>query len=141
MVATQQSSGRQTVTDLKAQLAADPARTAQVGLKVFFNIMEAWGANTKSQLALLGNPASSTLFNWKKGKTPAHLSMDLQTRLSLVFGIYKALGILLPNRERADAWVNRPNSAFQGMTALEYMSEGDMLKMIEMRRYLDAQRG
>ncbi|MBW8191813.1 MbcA/ParS/Xre antitoxin family protein [Neiella marina] len=141
MTVAKQDPSQQTVTDGKALLDENPKRTAEVALMVFFNVMNAWKANTASQCALLGNPAESTMFNWKKGKTPARLSQDVQTRISLVLGIYKAIGILMPIRERADAWVNRPNSTFGGLTALEHMSKGNILNMVEMRRYLDAQRG
>ena len=42
-------------------------------------------------------------------------------RISYVLGIYRALQILLPEPERADAWVRRPNDAvpFGGRSALE----------------------
>lgn len=51
------------------------------------------------------------------------MSRDALERLSYLFGIYKALQILLPKPESADAWVHRPNKAtpFQGQSALDRM--------------------
>lgn len=121
-------------------ISQDPAKTAQVGLEVFFNIMKAWGVKTKEQMVLLGKPAESTFYNWKKGKV-VHLSQDTLERISYILGIYKALGILFPTRSQADAWPKKPNKAFNDQTALAFMLQGSMVHLIDMRRYLDAQRG
>lgn len=71
------------------------------------------------------------------------LPRDTLERLSLVFGIYKALQVLLPVPERADAWPRRPNDAplFGGRTALERMLTGMTSDLYVVRTYLDAQRG
>lgn len=121
-------------------IAQQPAKTAQVGLAVFFNIMNAWQVKAKEQMVLLGSPAESTFYNWKKGKV-AHLSQDTLERISYILGIYKALGILFPSRTQADAWPKKPNKAFNDMSALEFMLKGNMIHLSDMRRYLDAQRG
>ena len=124
----------------EAVLQQDPGKTAQVALNVFFNIMSAWQVKAKDQIVLLGKPAESTFYNWKKGKVST-LSPDTLERISYVMGIYKALGILLPTRAQADAWPNKPNAAFNDETALAYMLKGSMIHLSDMRRYLDAQRG
>ena len=121
-------------------LQQDPAQTAKVALGVFFNIMAAWQVKTKDQIVLLGQPAESTFYNWKKGKA-ASLSLDTLERISYIMGIYKALGILFPTRDQADAWPNKPNQAFNGQSALAFMLGGSLVHLSDMRRYLDAQRG
>ncbi|MDC9611631.1 MbcA/ParS/Xre antitoxin family protein, partial [Pseudoalteromonas sp. GABNS16H] len=63
------------------------------------------------------------------------LSNDLE-RISYVLGIYKALRIIYPTEERANAWPAKPNRAFGGRSALDLMLEGDLAKV---RRYLDGQ--
>lgn len=122
------------------KLAENPAKTAQVALSVFFNIMNAWNVKVKEQRVLLGNPSESTFYNWKNGKVSS-LSSDTLERISYVMGIYKALGILFPTRAQADAWPKKPNKAFNDESALEFMLKGSMMHLIDMRRYLDAQRG
>ncbi|WP_017446630.1 MbcA/ParS/Xre antitoxin family protein [Gayadomonas joobiniege] len=124
----------------QATLTQNPEKTAQVALSVFFNIMAAWGVRTKDQIVLLGKPAESTFYNWKKGKA-SNLSVDTLERISYVMGIYKALGILFPTREQADAWPKKPNKAFNNESALAFMLKGSMTHLSDLRRYLDAQRG
>jgi hypothetical protein len=53
------------------------------------------------------------------------------------------LQILLPLKERADAWVRQPNAAplFGGRSALDRMMGGQVADLYVVRHYLDAQRG
>jgi hypothetical protein len=118
----------------------NPAKTAQVALSVFFNITKAWKLKAKEQRILLGQPSESTFFNWKKGNASS-ISKDTLERVSYIMGIYKALGMLFTLRSQADSWIKRPNKAFNDQSALEYMLNGSMINLNEIRRYLDAQRG
>ncbi|MCW3173510.1 MbcA/ParS/Xre antitoxin family protein [Shewanella subflava] len=120
-------------------LAQNPSKTAQVALRVFFNIMNEWSVKNQDQITLLGKPGSTTFYNWKKGQASS-LSVDTMERISYIMGIYKALGILFPTREQADAWIKKPNSHFNNESALAYMLKGSMMHLNDMRRYLDAQR-
>ena len=124
----------------KKESKQKPEKVAQVALSVFFNIMAAWHVKAKDQIVILGKPAESTFYNWKKGKVSS-LSEDTLERISYVMGIYKALGILFPTREQADAWPKKPNKAFNDESALDFMLKGSMIHLSDMRRYLDAQRG
>lgn len=121
-------------------LDQNPSQAAKVALKVFFNIMHEWGVKNSEQIILLGKPGTTTFYNWKKGQASS-LSVDTMERISYIMGIYKALGILFPTREQADAWIKKPNSHFNNESALAYMLKGSMMHLNEMRRYLDAQRG
>ena len=116
------------------------AKKAKVALSVFFNIMDAWRVKGKDQITLLGSPSESTFYKWKKGNVSS-LSSDTLERISYVMGIYKGLGILFPTREQADAWPNKRNRDFNGLTAMEYMLKGSMINLWDVRRYVDAQRG
>lgn len=121
-------------------LAQNPSKTAKVALKVFFNIMNEWNVKNQDQITLLGKPGTTTFYNWKKGQATS-LSVDTMERISYIMGIYKALGILFPTREQADAWIKKPNKHFNNESALDYMLKGSMVHLNDMRRYLDAQRG
>lgn len=121
-------------------LAQNPSNTAQIALKVFFNIMNEWSVKNQDQITLLGKPGSTTFYNWKKGQASS-LSVDTMERISYIMGIYKALGILFPTREQADAWIKKPNNHFNSESALTYMLKGSIVHLNDMRRYLDAQRG
>lgn len=122
--------------ELNSQAASDAA------LRTFFRIAQAWRLTADESATLLGVPRS-TMFRWKNGRAPAPLPRDTLERLSLVFGIYKALQVLFPVPERADAWLRRPNDAplFGGRSALDRMLGGHVADLYVVRQYLDAQRG
>jgi hypothetical protein len=120
----------------------DPDELGSAALTAFFNITAAWRLGAEEERVLLGSPPRSTFFKWKSDRA-ARLSADTLERISYVMGIYKALHILLPTQEVADAWVKKPNSAlgFGGKSALERMLAGRVVDLADVRRYLDAQRG
>ena len=109
-------------------------------LEAFIKIAEAWGLTTEQQIVLLGSPARSTFFKWKK-KEGGALPGDTLERISHVFSIYKCLNILYPDPARADQWIKRENKYWYGLSALDHMMTGKMVDLIDVRRYLDAQRG
>ena len=113
------------------------------GLRAFGRIARAWKLSVDEQLLLLGAPARSTFFGWRKNPAAAVLPRDTLERLSNILGIYKALQIVLPDEAAADAWVRKPNAApvFGGRSALEHMLAGNMSDLGRVRRYLDAVRG
>ncbi len=120
-----------------------PERMGAAGLRAFARIAQAWGLSTDAQLILLGQPARSTFFAWRKHPEKAVLSRDTLERLSNILGIYKSLQILLPDAAAADAWVRQPNGAapFGGGTALARMLGGNVSDLNLVRRYLDGVRG
>jgi hypothetical protein len=111
-------------------------------LRTFFRIAEGWGLSVEEQMKLLGLTNRATLYNWRKDKEVA-LPKDTLERISYIFGIFKALQILLPDEKAADAWVKRPNAAalFAGKSALDRMLAGQVADLYVVRQYLDAQRG
>ena len=127
-----------------AQVPAQYDRKALSGpaLRTFFRIAEKWALTNEEQMTLLGIDARSTFFKWKRDRDGL-LSRDTLERVSYILGIYKALNILLPNEQAADAWVRRPNTAplFGGKSALDRMLSGKVSDLYVVRQYLDAQRG
>lgn len=112
-------------------------------LRAFFNMAELWKLTTSQQMALLGITAQSTFFKWKSDADNARLSRDTLERISYLLGIYRALQILLPDPQAADAWLTKPNEAplFGGRSALDRMLSGNVADLYVVRQYLDAQRG
>lgn len=119
--------------------AADGRARSQATLEAFLEITARWGLSTDEQIVLLGSPARSTFFKWKK--EGGLLPRDTLERISHVFNIFKNLEILLPDVGIADAWVRQPNRSWGGRTALARMIEGSLSELYEVRRYLDAKRG
>jgi len=127
------------------QPAAPDLATREAGqalLRTYFNIADAWKLSPREAMTLLGLRSRSTYHLWKDGKA-GPLSRDTLERISYVLGIYKALQMLLPSGEAADAWMRKPNTApvFGGASALERLMSGNVADLYEVRRYLDAQRG
>jgi hypothetical protein len=123
-----------------------PELLSATALTAFFNIAAAWNLSADDERTLLGSPPRSTFFKWKSeraAKLPPKLPQDTLERISYVMGIYKALHILLPTSDAADAWINKPNTAAitNGKTALERMRGGRVIDLADVRRYLDAERG
>jgi len=129
------------IPDSQAAAAAEPD-WALPALRTFFRIAAAWDLSIDEQMTLLGLPSRSTYFAWKK-KGVERLPRDVVERLSYVFGIWKALQILLPDAAAADAWIRQPNAAapFGGRSALERMLSGNVADLYVVRQYLDAERG
>ena len=123
--------------------AVTPQQMAAAGLRAFQRIAQAWNLSVEQQLVLLGEPARTTYFAWRKDPEKAHVPRDTLERLSNLLGIYKSLQILLPEPAAADGWVHRPNSAalFGGGTALARMLCGNVDDLYAVRRYLDGARG
>lgn len=115
---------------------------AEAGFRAFVRIAEAWGLTVDEQLVLLGAPARSTYYKWKRDGAST-MSHDTLERISYVLGIWKALAILFPDPARGDAWLRRPNAAplFGGRPALERMLSGQVADLFVVRQYLDAQLG
>jgi hypothetical protein len=110
--------------------------------RAFLRIAELWQLTVEDQLVLLGRPARSTYFKWKK-EGAAALPHDTLERLSYLLGSYKALQVLLPDPVAADGWVRRANRdpLFGGRSALERMLSGQVADLYVVRQYLDAQLG
>jgi hypothetical protein len=120
----------------------DAARMSGPALRTFFHVADRWKLSTAERQKLLGLKAS-TYFKYQRGPQSARLSRDTLERISYILGIYKALQILLPRREAADAWIRHANSApvFNGYAPLQLMLGGKVSDLYLVRRYLDGERG
>jgi len=137
------------MSGLAYAVTPDPSPTVAVQLspekvaaamRAFFRIAALWSLSNEQAQVLLGRPARSTFYKWKRGRVSG-VPHDTVRRVSYVLGIYKALQILFKSAEQADAWVHRPNAAFGGGSACARMLAGDVTDLAAVRRYLDAVRG
>ncbi|GLR56818.1 antitoxin Xre/MbcA/ParS toxin-binding domain-containing protein [Rhizobium indigoferae] len=126
-------------TSKRAQTAEQPQGAHPTALDFFFKLAEIWDLSTDQQVKLLGSPARSTYFRWRKDGS--EVSVDTLERISHLGSIYKALGILLDSPEAAVRWIRRPNRYFEGASALDIMLNGNLSDIIRVRQYVDAQRG
>ena len=119
--------------------SGSPRGAGTSDLDAFFALAGVWGLSTEQQIVLLGSPSRSTYFKWKKDG--GSVSADTEERISHLMAIYKALQILFPDPDRADAWLRRPSRGFEGRPALDVMLGGRLQDIIRVREYIDAQRG
>lgn len=124
---------------MDAHRVDEAPEAATTAFGIFLALAEKWGLSVDNQLILLGSPARSTYFKWKKDG--GQLPTDTEERISHLLGIFKALQILFPDPARADAWLSRPNQFFDGRSALDVMLGGTLQDILLVRGYLDAQRG
>ncbi|MDQ6929312.1 MAG: MbcA/ParS/Xre antitoxin family protein [Candidatus Eremiobacteraeota bacterium] len=126
-----------------ARISEATERLSSIALVTFFRIAGLWGLTALEQRTLLGSIPESTFYKWVKGPQSARLQRDQLDRVSHLLGIYKSINILLPRPESADKWVRRPNDAalFKGASALDYMLAGGLEHIVDVRRYLDSERG
>lgn len=111
--------------------------------RTVMRIFDRWGLTPGESMKLLALPRA-TYYRWRETPPRAEgVPRDTLERLSYILGIYKALHILLPREEVANAWVSHPNDGvlFQGARPLDRMLRGNVADLYEVRRYLDGQRG
>ena len=115
-------------------------RLSGPGLRAFFNVMARWQVKDDDARLLLGGVTNGPFYEMKR-QPDRLLDVDRLTRVSLVIGIFKALG-MLHSDALADRWVHLPNTnrLFGGSTPLAYMIRGGLPAMQTVRRLLDARR-
>lgn len=115
-------------------------------LRAFFNIADLWHLTKGEQMQLLGLSKPITLHGLRvqaERRESVAVDAKMMERISYVLGIYKAINTLLPDPQAADLWPRMANMhpAFDGRSALELMTSGDVEDLARVRRYLDAQLG
>jgi hypothetical protein len=115
-------------------------RLSGPALRAFFNVMARWQVKDDDARQLLGGVTNGPYYEMKRSPDRL-LDVDRLTRVSLVVGIFKALGVL-HSEALADRWVHLPNAnrLFAGTTPLAYMIRGGLPAMQTVRRLLDARR-
>ncbi len=125
---------------------ANRRRLSAPALRTFLAIADLWGLTEEQRLLVLGYPSRSTYHNWCK-QAREHgaftLDVDVLTRISAVFGIHQALGILFPGERLGVDWLRTPHSAvvFGGRPPLDLVTCGSQDGLLSVRRFLDGARG
>ena len=71
-------------------------------MRLFFKLVDLWGLNEQQGRALLGEPARTTFYRWRKG-TIGTIPLDTLFRLGDIVGIYIGLRTLFPEAARGYA--------------------------------------
>lgn len=125
---------------------ANRRRLSPPALRTFLAIADLWGLTEEQRLLVIGYPSRSTYHNWCK-QAREHgsftLDVDVLTRISAVFGIHQALGILFPTERLGMEWLRTPHDAFVfgGQPPLALVTSGSQDGLLTVRRFLDGARG
>lgn len=125
---------------------ANRRRLSAPALRTFLAIADLWGLTEAQRLLVLGCPSRSTYHNWCK-RVREHggivLDVDVLTRISAMFGIHQALGILFPSERLGVEWLRTPHNAivFGGRPPLALVISGSQDGLLTVRRFLDGARG
>jgi hypothetical protein len=125
---------------------ASRRRLSAPALRTFAAIADAWGLNEDQRRLVIGYPSRSTYHNWMRiarQEGEVTLDVDALMRLSALFGIHQALGILFADAGEALAWLKGPHQApvFGGQAPLALVTNGSLDGLMLVRRFLDAARG
>lgn len=121
-------------------------RLSAPALRTFAAIADLWGLSEEQRRLVLGYPSRSTYQNWMKiarEQGEVTLDVDALMRLSAVFGVHQALGVLFADaREQLD-WLKTPHDAplFGGQRPISLVTSGALDGIMHVRRFLDAARG
>lgn len=106
-------------------------KSSEDELQQFGQITKAWKLSDSDSIKLLGIEKDVTV--------NSILSSHTKRRLSLLIGIHESLLCLFQDTEQANAWVHKPNKAFNNDTAL-YRMLSDIEGIEKVNKYLSAQR-
>lgn len=116
--------------DALARRLSDPA------MSEFLQIADIWGLSESQRCVLLG--INVVLYRSMTHVPSGVLPTESLKRISHIIEIWRDINALLPKPENADGWVNRPNQAFNGNSALDVMLGGRTEDIALVRRYLDS---
>ena len=104
------------------------------------NLFRVWQLSDIEARTLLGDMAQRTWARWKEGSI-GRIDRDLRARMAVLMGIHKGLRYLFSDPARGYDWIRKPNAALNGKSALDVMMRGEITDLIDLRCYLDAERG
>lgn len=113
-----------------------------VAVKALVRVLAAWKVGAEASAFLAGVPSTRTWARMKSGTWAGSLTQDQFMRASAIVGVYKSLHLYFGDT-LADSWVLLPNSGplFRGLTPCQYMVDGGLPAILEVREYIDAVRG
>lgn len=132
--------------DVSRFAPANRRRLSAPALRTFLAVADLWRLNEEQRRLILGYPSRSTYHSWSK-QAREHgaftLDVDVLTRISVIFGIHQALGVLFDDEREGVEWLRQPHGApvFGGHAPLDLVVSGTQDGLMTVRRFLDAARG
>jgi len=127
---------------MKSPIQNSKSISDAVAWKALQNLVQRFNFTEAEGKVLMGEMPRST---YLKGlyKHIGKLNRDQKERISYLLGTYKGLRILFTDSAQALTWIDRSNTLppFNGMTPREYMMEGSLVRLADVRQFLDFWRG
>ena len=129
------------ITVAPKPFSPDPITDEEAGamFRAALNLFRLWGV-TDDQAAIILDLPRRTFARWKPGEV-GRIGRDGKARLSNLMGIHKALRIIFREPARGYVWMKAPNAAFGGASVMDVMLHGELIDLMRVRNYLDAERG
>ena len=129
------------ITVAPKPFSPDPITDEEAGamFRAALNLFRLWGV-TDDQAAIILDLPRRTFARWKAGEV-GRIGRDGKARLSNLMGIHKALRIIFREPARGYVWMKAPNAAFGGASVMDVMLHGELIDLMRVRNYLDAERG
>lgn len=103
--------------------------TTDSHIRAAIGLCRLWDLNDHQAAILLDHPAGGI----------DQLTDEGKIRVEHLLGIQAALRVLFRDPTRAHAWIKRPNSIYDGKTALDVMMTTGLDGIVRVRRYLEAE--
>lgn len=116
--------------------------TRRVMWKVLAQIQPDWRLTEEELCRAIGGLNDEFVSQQMSGRTDP-VPDETVLCVSHLMTIYRCLTDIFPNREQANTWIDRPNSAelFNGRPARAVILAGDLEVLAQVSRYLLAARG
>lgn len=97
------------------------------------DLIEKWGLTEQEGCEILG--CSQEQYQAIKEGRGDEVGDEIRERVSDVYRINKGLRLLFKDPKRGEAWIKKPNKAFEGRSAFEVMKSD----LVRVRKYLEAE--
>jgi hypothetical protein len=104
------------------------------------NLFALWCISDAEARILLGG-ISEKMWGLLKGGDTSAIEQEALTRMAVLMGIHAGLRHLFVDTSRGYDWVKKPNTNFDGLSALDVMKRGDLADLLTVREYLNAECG
>jgi len=103
-------------------------------------ILDKWTCSLHVKQALLGFSNEEKFQDMLSKPSAYTFSNEQIKRMSYLLTIYRSLHTILSDGQRADNWVNTPNTAplFRGQPAIEILKKGRMRDLALVAQYLQS---
>ena len=107
-------------------------------MRAVLRLLHEWKLSSSQTETVLGMGAQDGVFRLPADEAPAN---KLATRLGYLLAIHSSLRTIFTQSDQAIRWMETPNTAFSGMSALDVIIADQESGMVRLLKYLAAGTG